>query len=159
MNPSPITWLDRISMIAASGFVAALIYGIAFLIWKANSRKANSTPRERRDSAASPPFDRSVERMIQGKPTPMSAAVCYWFGATFGAYYAVSGRDYLHEVSGGFGGFGLIAGLIIGNVIGLFQLRTWRKLQAISETVSITNSPLDSNNPYATMNSVRQSKT
>ena len=50
----------------------------------------------------------------------------FLIGAFFGAWLADNERYHIHEVVGGMGGFGILAGLIAGNIHGAINLSRFR---------------------------------
>lgn len=73
-------------------------------------------------------------------------------GAVFGAFLADNKRYYLHEVVGGMGGFGLLVGLVAGNIHGalnLFRLRDEKNGPVVLPHDSAETIADQSQNPYA----------
>jgi hypothetical protein len=57
-------------------------------------------------------------------------------------------RYYLHEVVGGMGGFGILAGLLIGNIHGFINLYRARETPAIELARTQPLNDPDNENPY-----------
>jgi len=76
-----------------------------------------------------------------------------FLGSCFGAWMADNQRYYLHEVVGGMGGFGLLAGLLIGNIHGFIDLYRSRVSPQQTPGNELTRTqPLDdqvNENPYS----------
>jgi hypothetical protein len=132
MMPNPaVTMIDRISAIFIAAIMASMIFAIAFALHKAITK---DSPRKR----------------IQGQPIIWWVTGMMFFGACYGAYLADNQSYYLHEVVGGMGGFGLLAGLAIGNVHGFVNLFRTRKLTAERPDLMAPQSDQNCNkNPYA----------
>lgn len=115
-NP-PVTIADRIAAVGGAATMALIVFAIGFAIHKAISKK-------------------SPNKRIQGRPIVWWVTVLMFLGSCFGAWMADNQRYYLYEVVGGMGGFGLLAGLLIGNVHGFVDL--YRARTSTSETSKTT---------------------
>lgn len=100
---NPIGFVERITAIGGAAIFALVIFGVASLLHRAIS---NNDDRKR----------------IQGRPVRWWVTGLYFIGAVVGAILADNQRYYLHEVVGGTGGFGILAGLVIGNFHGWINL-------------------------------------
>ncbi len=133
MPDSPVTMADRVAAISSSAMMTLIVFAIGFAIHKAISRTSES-------------------KRIQGRPVICWVTILMFLGSCLGAWMADNQRYYLHEVVGGMGGFGLLAGLLIGNVHGfvdLYRART-SKLKASKASIprSLTTDLQDDLNPY-----------
>ncbi|MEM1228794.1 MAG: hypothetical protein AAGJ40_24175 [Planctomycetota bacterium] len=61
-------------------------------------------------------------KRIQGRPVRWWVTALFTIGAIAGALIADNSKYYLHEIVGGLGGFGILAGLLVGNVHGWINL-------------------------------------
>ena len=136
MRPnSPITIDDRMAAVGGAAVMACIVFAVGFVIHKAISKSSD-------------------RKRIQGRPIVWWVTTLYFLGACLGAWMADNQKYYLNEVVGGIGGFGLLAGLAIGNVHGFLDLHRAKRIQA--ETVAISSDQISPSqassdeNPYAT---------
>jgi hypothetical protein len=99
----PVTIVDRIGAIGGASMMACFIFGIGFFLHRAISKG-------------------SPTKRIQGRPIVWWVTALMFLGSCYGAWMADNQRYYLHEVVGGMGGFGLLAGLCVGNIHGFIDL-------------------------------------
>ncbi len=98
-----VTMADRLGAIGSAAIIALMVFGIASLLYYAISKN-------------------DCRKKIQGKPVRWWVTMMYMAGATLGACLADNQQYRMHEIVGGMGGFGLLAGLAIGNVHGAIDL-------------------------------------
>jgi hypothetical protein len=103
MQMISVTTAERFSAIGGAAIFAFVIFGVATLLHNAISKNDD-------------------RKRIQGRPVRWWATGLYLVGAIAGAILADNKQYYMHEVVGGFGGFGILAGLLIGNVHGGINL-------------------------------------
>ncbi|MEM1228799.1 MAG: hypothetical protein AAGJ40_24200 [Planctomycetota bacterium] len=103
MMNDPVTFAERISAIGGVLVVALAIFGIATLLQHAIGKT-------------------DERKRIQGRPVRWWVTALFTIGATTGALIADNSQYYLHEIVGGLGGFGILAGLLFGNVHGGISL-------------------------------------
>ena len=107
MPTIPVTLMDRFNAVCGAGLAASVIFGISTLLHLAISKH-------------------DARKRVQGQPIRWWAASLFLLGALFGAWLADNHRYYIHEVVGGMGGFGLLIGLVAGNIHGAFSLTRFR---------------------------------
>ena len=137
MQNTPIAITERFAAIGGAAIMALLIFGIATLLHNAISKN------DRR-------------KRIQGRPIRWWVTALYAIGAVLGAMLADNKQYYMHEIVGGLGGFGILAGLLVGNVHGGIHLFLTPNSSDSSDKnssvmTSETSMPLlhDSENPYS----------
>lgn len=116
MVPNPtITVAERLGAIGLAAIMAGMVFGIALGLYAAISQKSPS-------------------KRIQGRPVVGWVTILTFAGSCFGVWLADNQQYYLHEVVGGMGGFGLLAGLLVGNLHGLLNLYWTRTSTAKAAT-------------------------
>jgi hypothetical protein len=131
MPIAPVTVVDRFGAIGGAAMMTIIVFGIAHALHWAISKD-------------------SISKRVQGRPIVWWVNALMFLGSCFGAWMADNQRYYLHEVVGGMGGFGLLAGLFIGNIHGFIDLyRSRLSPQQPSETELIRNDDQDLENPYS----------
>ena len=134
MPIAPVTIADRLSAIGGAAMMACIVFGVAYALHRAISKD-------------------SPGKRIQGRPIAGWVSLSFFLGSCFGAWMADNQRYYLHEVVGGMGGFGLLAGLLIGNIHGFFNLYRSRVSQQTATGIEVTRtqSHVDQHdgNPYS----------
>ncbi|WP_037253453.1 hypothetical protein [Rhodopirellula europaea] len=103
MQNSPVTFDERLSAIGGVFVVALVIFGIATLLQYAIGKT-------------------DERKRIQGRPVRWWVTALFTIGAITGALIADNSQYYLHEIVGGLGGFGILGGLLAGNVHGGINL-------------------------------------
>ena len=133
MPMPPVLIADRIGAIGNAAMMACFIFSIGFFLHRAISK---DSPRKR----------------IQGRPIVWWVTALMFLGSCYGAWMADNQRYYLHEVVGGMGGFGLLAGLAVGNIHGFIDLWRSRKnadgLSVAADRTGIVSAE-DDGNPYS----------
>jgi hypothetical protein len=133
MPMPPVTIVDRIGAIGGASMMACFIFGIGFFLHRAISKD-------------------SPTKRIQGRPIVWWVTALMFLGSCYGAWMADNQRYYLHEVVGGMGGFGLLAGLCVGNIHGFIDLwRSRNNRDGLSAGADMTGnvSSEDDGNPYS----------
>ncbi|EMB14244.1 hypothetical protein [Rhodopirellula europaea] len=103
MQNTPVTIAERFAAIGGAAIFAFVIFGVATLLHHAISRNDD-------------------RKRTQGRPIRWWVTGLYLVGAIAGVMLADNKQYYMHEVVGGLGGFGILAGLLIGNVHGGINL-------------------------------------
>ena len=103
MQNNPVTFDERLSAIGGALVVALVIFGIATLLQYAIGKN-------------------DERKRIQGRPVRWWVTALFTIGAITGALIADNRQYYLHEIVGGLGGFGILGGLLIGNLHGGIKL-------------------------------------
>jgi carbon starvation protein CstA len=134
-HKSPVTIDDRMTAIGGAAMMACIVFAVGFAIYKAISKSSES-------------------KRIQGRPIVWWVTILYFLGACLGAWMADNQKYYLNEVVGGMGGFGLLAGLAIGNVHGFLDLHRTQRIQAKlmvdpTDQGSSNSQASSDKNPYA----------
>jgi len=135
MQNIPVTIAERFSAIGGAAIFAFVIFGAATLLHHAISKDDD-------------------RKRIQGRPIRWWVTGLYLVGAIAGAILADNKQYYMHEVVGGLGGFGILAGLLVGNVHGGISLLSSPDLDpegggdGLSTGMSISRVH-DDGNPYA----------
>lgn len=133
MPLTPLTIADRIAAIGGAAIVCSIVLCVGFAIHQAIAA-------------------RSPAKRIHGRPIVWWVTFLMFLGSCLGAWIADNQRYHLREVVGGMGGFGLLAGLVVGNAHGWISLNRAKNTAAsqasdpLSET-SITAKPY-AGNPY-----------
>ena len=107
MPTIPVTLSDRFNAVCGAGLMASVLFGIATLLHLAISKK-------------------DVRKRVQGQPIRWWVSSMFLIGAIYGSWLADNKRYYMHEVVGGMGGFGLLIGLVAGNIHGAIHLFRFR---------------------------------
>jgi carbon starvation protein CstA len=132
-NP-PVTMADRVGAIGGAAMMACVVFGVAYALHRAISK---DSPRKR----------------VQGRPIVWWVSLFMFLGSCFGAWMADNQRYYLHEVVGGMGGFGLLTGLLIGNIHGFIDLYRSRLSPKQTPELELTRhrtlDDKDLENPYS----------
>jgi carbon starvation protein CstA len=130
----PVTIGERLVAISIAAMFACIVYGIAFGLHSAISKDSPS-------------------KRIQGRPIAWWVTGLMFLGSCVGAWMADNQSYYLHEVVGGMGGFGLLTGLVIGNVHGFVDLLRARATRSFAPTDHLDSGSFstdrDNENPYA----------
>lgn len=124
-----VTIADRIAAIGGAAIACCIVFCVGFAIQQAISA-------------------RSPAHRIRGRPIVWWVTILIFLGSCLGAWMADSQRYYLREVVGGMGGFGLLAGLVVGNVHGWIDLRR-AKHSAASQVSDPRIEPSVNATPYA----------
>jgi 4-amino-4-deoxy-L-arabinose transferase-like glycosyltransferase len=122
-----------VNAICGAGVAALVLFGIATLLHFAIAKQ-------------------DARKRIQGQPVRWWVSLMFLVGAVFGAFLADNKRYYLHEVVGGMGGFGLLVGLVAGNIHGalnLFRFRDEKNGPVVLPHDSAETMAEQSQNPYA----------
>ncbi|WP_413432612.1 hypothetical protein [Crateriforma spongiae] len=137
MQNTPVTIAERFAALGGAAIFACLIFGVATLLHHAISKNDD-------------------RKRIQGRPIRWWVTGLYLVGAIVGALLADNEQYYMHEVVGGLGGFGILGGLLVGNVHGGINLLLLTKLDRGSDrdtrSLSTGLAPHhahDDRNPYA----------
>ena len=137
MQNTPVTIAERFAAFGGAAIFACVIFSVATLLHHAISRNDD-------------------RKRIQGRPIRWWVTGLYLVGAFTGALIADNEQYYMHEVVGGFGGFGILGGLLVGNVHGGINLLPSTKLDRGSDgdtrSLSAGMAPQhghDDGNPYA----------
>ena len=137
MQNLPVTIAERFAAFGGAAIFACVIFGVATLLHHAISRNDD-------------------RKRIQGRPIRWWVTGLYLVGAIAGAILADNEQYYMHEVVGGLGGFGILAGLLVGNAHGginlLLSTKLERRLDSDTRPLSAEMEPhrgYDEGNPYA----------
>ncbi len=137
MQNTPVTIAERFSAFSGAAVCACMIFAVATLLHHAISRNDD-------------------RKRIQGRPIRWWVTALYLVGAIAGAILADNKQYYMHEVDGGLGGFGILAGLLVGNVHGginlLLSPNPDRRSGGDTRSLSAGMAPHhdhDDGNPYA----------
>lgn len=136
MQNTPITLAERFTAFGVVAVLALTVFGIATILHTAISKN------DRR-------------KRIQGQPIRWWVTGLYAIGAISGTIIADNQHNYMHEVVGGLGGFGILAGLLIGNIHGGINLFVTPTSSDLSDSDSSVSPPEtlvppvhDNVNPY-----------
>jgi len=103
MQNNPVTFDERLSAIGGVLVVAFVIFCIATLLQYAIGKT-------------------DQRKRIQGRPVRWWVTALFTIGGITGALIADNRQYYLNEIVGGLGGFGILGGLLAGNVHGGINL-------------------------------------